>query len=141
MTVNAIAGTTTKPVPAPTTPTTTSTSNTTLDRQAFLKLLVAQLKYQDPSKPMDASAMVSQSAQLSVVDKLDDISNTLKSSGLTDQLMLAGSVVGKVVTFKGPDGTAISQPVTAVRLVNGSMVLTAGSWDVPISAVTSLAAA
>ena len=48
-------------------------SASTLDRDAFLKLLVAQLKYQDPSKPVDASEMISQSASLSVVDKLDQI--------------------------------------------------------------------
>ena len=51
-----------------------ATSSTMLDRDAFLKLLVAQLKYQDPSKPVDASEMISQSASLSVVDKLDQIS-------------------------------------------------------------------
>lgn len=143
MPVTAIAGTTQTQTTAPAAKTTaaTATSNTTLDRQAFLKLLVAQLKYQDPSKPMDASAMISQSAQLSVVDKLDEISKALTSSGITDRLMLAGSVIGKQVTFAGSDGTPTSASVTSVRIVNGSMVLAAGEWDVPISAVTAIAPA
>ena len=130
----------TAPTPAPP-PSTSSTSNTTLDRQAFLKLLVAQLKNQDPSKPMDASAMISQSAQLSVVDKLNEISTALSNSGLTERLTLAGSVIGKSVTFKDADGKSQTQTVTAARFVDGSMVLTAGDWDVPIAAVTAIAGA
>src|SRR4051794_30561917 len=102
MTINPIASTYQAPAPAASnTTSSTSTSNTTLDRQAFLKLLVAQLRYQDPSKPMDASQMVSQSAELSVVDKLDEISKTLSGSTLNDQLMLGGSLIGKSVTFTG----------------------------------------
>ena len=138
MTINPIANTRQAPAASSTAPV-TSTSNTTLDRQAFLKLLVAQLRYQDPSKPMDASQMVSQSAELSVVDKLDEISKTLSGSTLNDQLMLGGSLIGKSVTFTGSDGTAVTETVTAARLVNGSMVLTAGVWDVPIAAVTGIA--
>jgi flagellar basal-body rod modification protein FlgD len=142
MTINPIASTYQAPAPAPSSTTSaTAGSNTSLDRQAFLKLLVAQLRYQDPSKPMDASQMVSQSAELSVVDKLDEISKTLSGSTLNDQLMLGGSLIGKSVTFTGSDGTAVTEMVTSARLVNGSMVLTAGDWDVPIAAVTGIAPA
>ncbi len=139
MPVGAIAGTTQTQTSQPTS--TSPGSNTALDRQAFLKLLVAQLRYQDPSKPMDASEMISQSAQLSVVDKLGEISTALASSGITDRLMLAGSVIGKQVTFPGTDGVATSATVSSVRFVSGSMVLSAGEWDVPISAVTAIAPA
>src|SRR4051794_29076645 len=99
------SGSASTPTPGPSSSSSTSApttvaagSNTTLDRQAFLKLLVAQLRYQDPSKPMDASQMVSQSAQLSVVDKLDEISKTLSGSTMTDQFILAGSMVGKIIS-------------------------------------------
>ena len=133
---------------APTNPTTTSTaasasttstSNTSLDRQAFLKLLVAQLRYQDPSKPMDASQMISQSAQLSVVDKLDEISKTLSGSAVSDQLMLAGSLIGKTISFKSSEGGTASAVVTSARLEGGVMILSAGEWDVPLGAVTAVA--
>jgi len=133
---------------APTSPTTTSTaasasttstSNTSLDRQAFLKLLVAQLRYQDPSKPMDASQMISQSAQLSVVDKLDEISKTLSGSAVSDQLMLAGSLIGKTISFKSSEGGTASAAVTSARLEGGVMILSAGEWDVPLGAVTAVA--
>lgn len=113
----------------------------TLDRDAFLKLLVAQLKYQDPSKPVDASEMISQSASLSVVDKLEQISTALSDAGATNRLSLGGSVIGKQITFAGPDGYLVTQTVTAVSFDGTSMVLRAGDWDVPIESVRSIAAA
>jgi flagellar basal-body rod modification protein FlgD len=116
-------------------------ANTKLDREAFLKLLVAQLKYQDPSKPMDASEMISQSAQLSVVDKLDQINTILSGSAMNNQMMLAGTIIGKNVTFTSTEGLTINDTVTSARLVNGSMVLSTGEWDVPMSAVTAISAA
>ena len=108
-----------------------------LDREAFLKLLVAQLKYQDPSKPVDASEMISQSAQLSVVDKLDQISTALIESGSTNRLALGASIIGKSVTFVGPNETTVTQTVSAVRFVGTDMVLRAGTWDVPLGSVVS----
>ena len=54
-----------------------------LDRDAFLKLLVAQLKYQDPTKPADASQMVAQSAQLTMVDRLNEIASQLTAADVS----------------------------------------------------------
>lgn len=147
MTVAPVSGVTSTPVTNTTTDTVDSgstgaaTANTTLDRDAFLKLLVAQLKYQDPSKPVDASEMISQSASLSVVDKLEQISTVLSEAGATNRLSLGGSIIGKQVTFAGPDGYPVTQIVSAVSFDGTSMVLRAGDWDVPIDSVKSITAA
>ena len=56
---------------APTVPTTRSALPTSsLGRDDFLKLLVAQLKNQDPSNPMDGKDMAAQLAQFSSVEQL-----------------------------------------------------------------------
>lgn len=112
-----------------------------LDRDAFLKLLVAQLKYQDPSKPMDASAMIAQSAQLSVVDKLSEISTALARTAVTDRLTLAGSVIGKQITFSGKDGYPVTETVTSVRFEDGGLLLSTGSWEVPLESVAAISGA
>ena len=73
--------------------------NTQLDRTAFLKLLVAQLKYQDPTNPADTSQMLTQSAQLTMVDRLNEIATSMTSSVSSQQLALGSSMIGKQVTF------------------------------------------
>ncbi|MEX0846623.1 MAG: flagellar hook capping FlgD N-terminal domain-containing protein [Ilumatobacteraceae bacterium] len=132
--------TTTAPTTATTAPTSTAGSPT-LDREAFLKLLVAQLKYQDPSKPMDSSAMISQSAQLSVVDKLESISSILTDSTSTNRLTLGASVIGKQVTYLGTDGATVSALITGVAFEGATTVLKAGTTDIPLASVKSITAA
>ena len=44
-----------------------------MGKDVFLKLLVAQLKYQDPSNPADSSQMMSQTATFTQVEKLEEI--------------------------------------------------------------------
>jgi flagellar basal-body rod modification protein FlgD len=113
----------------------------TLDREAFLKLLVAQLKYQDPSKPMDSSEMISQSAQLSVVDKLESISSTLAESNSANRLTLGGAVIGKQVTYLEKDGATMSALVTGVAFDGATTVLKAGTTDIPLASVKSISTA
>lgn len=111
-----------------------------LDRDAFLKLLVAQLKYQDPSKPLDSSELVSQSAQLSVVDKLNDIATQLSNGSAATRLSLGGALVGKEITFPGTDGVLQTALATSVSFDGTSTVVRAGNWDVPLESIKSIAA-
>jgi len=62
-----------------TTAATTTKSTTFVDKNAFLNLLVAQLKYQDPLDPMKADQFMSQLAQMTQVEQLQNISESLDS--------------------------------------------------------------
>jgi flagellar hook assembly protein FlgD len=109
--------------------------NTSLDKDAFLKLLVAQLKYQDPTAPTDVSQMMAQTSQLSMVERLDEIAAGIDRLGGGAPLTAAASMLGRDVTFDAGTFEPITATVDAVRLVDGEVVLSAGGYDVPLTAL------
>jgi flagellar basal-body rod modification protein FlgD len=54
------------------------TRETTLGQDAFLKLLLTQLQHQDPTQPMKDTEFIAQLAQFSQLEKLTDISQSMK---------------------------------------------------------------
>lgn len=107
-----------------------SATSTTEDAQArFFKLLVTQLKNQDPLNPMDNSQMTSQIAQLNMVDGINKLGTTLQlllDSANADQGLQAVALVGRGVLVPGSSlslqsGTAVggidlSNPVDNVKV-------------------------
>jgi flagellar basal-body rod modification protein FlgD len=70
----------------------------------FLKLLVTQMKNQDPLNPMDNAQVTSQMAQLSTVSGIDKLNATLaalSSSMVASHSMQAASMIGHVVVVPG----------------------------------------
>jgi len=61
-----------------------TTKSNTLDQNAFLKLMIAQLKNQDPTKPQDPSEFMSQLAQFSQVTSTQNMEKSIQS--LTDSM-------------------------------------------------------
>ncbi|MCM1567369.1 MAG: flagellar biosynthesis protein FlgD [Dehalobacter sp.] len=122
---------TTKP-----TDTKSSTDNAALDKQAFLQLLIAQLKNQDPMSPMDNSQFVAQLAQFSsleqmgnmatAIDELKESMVTLNSQSLLTQgaAMIGKEVVGQITT----DGETekITGTISSVKWSEGSLTLMIG---------------
>lgn len=139
MAVNPVSGVTNQYSDPPTTQ--LDGKNTQLDRQSFLKLLVAQLKYQDPTAPADTSQMLTQSAQLSMVDRLNEIATSMTTSATSQQLALGSSMIGKQVTFLDKDSVAHTELVSAARVDGTDLILTAGQYTVAMTAVTSISAA
>jgi len=75
----------------------------------FLKLLVTQMKNQDPLNPLDNAQVTSQMAQLSTVTGIDKLNNTvqaLSSSMLASQSLQAVSMIGHPVLVTG-DGVEL----------------------------------
>lgn len=87
---------------ASTTPTAADVAKTTQDN--FLKLLVTQMKNQDPMNPLDNAQVTSQMAQLSTVTGINQLNttvNSLSSSLLASQSVQAASLVGRSVMVPG----------------------------------------
>jgi len=85
--------------------------NETQDR--FMKLLVTQLRNQDPLNPMDNAQVTSQIAQLSTVNGINQLNNTLLSlAGQIDvgQSMQAANLIGKGVLVPGEKISVGSDP-------------------------------
>lgn len=71
----------------------TSSSSSGMDKEAFLQLLVAQMKYQDPLEPTSNTEYISQYAQFSQVEQLQNMSGSM-------DLMRASTLVGQHVRIK-----------------------------------------
>ncbi|EOE7362566.1 flagellar basal body rod modification protein [Campylobacter jejuni] len=55
-----------------------SNPNATLDKDAFLKLLLIELQHQDPTDPMDSDKMLSQTSQLSALEMQQNTNTTMQ---------------------------------------------------------------
>jgi flagellar basal-body rod modification protein FlgD len=117
-----------------------ATHTDTLGKDAFLKLLVAQLRYQDPSNPTDSSEFMSQTAQFTQVEKLDDIAKANNAMLAAQNLFATSSLVGRTVTYTGADGTDVSGVVSAAVFTATGPVLKVGpdATEVPVSAVKEI---
>lgn len=70
-----------------------------LDKDAFMKLLLTELQYQDPTSPMDSEKMLTQTSQLATLETQENTNQMMKK--LADQLkmstsMYAVSALGKM---------------------------------------------
>jgi len=116
-------------------PVTAAAPNDQMGRDTFLKLLVAQLKYQNPMSPADGTEFLSQTAQFSVVEKLDELAKTNAELLSSNRALSASSLIGRHVVYpdaKGVDTTAL---VTGVRFDRGGPVLITGDTEVPLAGV------
>ncbi len=92
-----------------------------VDYNSFLKLLIAQMKNQDPTDPMDASEQIAQLATFSQVEQTIQTNKNLESLIAGTALGTASGYVGKTLT--SADGT-ISGTVASVKVYSDAMVAT-----------------
>jgi flagellar basal-body rod modification protein FlgD len=98
-----------------------ATGSPTLDYNAFLHLLIAQMRNQDPMEPMKSSDYVAQLATFSQVEKTIQTNERIATLLNTSNLQLAESLVGKTIISDehGTGGVVVAAKV----LTNGVMVL------------------
>ena len=96
-----------------------SNSTANVDYDSFLKLLVAELKNQDPTKPMESTEFVAQLATFSNVEQGIQTNNKLDDLISMGYLQQAGSIIGRTLT--SPDGT-VTGTIEEVRVFNDGIV-------------------
>ena len=123
-----------------TAPSETKPGAQTLGKDAFLKLLVAQLKYQDPMAPSSSTEFMAQTASFTQVEKLEEISKAVTGMFSSQSVLGATGLVGRTVTYPGKDGTDVTGTVSAVRFNGGVATVRVGDTDVAVSAVKEVRA-
>ncbi len=114
----------------PASTTSQATSKTQVDYQSFLKLLVAQMKNQDPTNPMDSTQYVAQLAAFSQVEQSVQMNTKLDQMLQSSALAQADALIGRDIT--SADGT-VKGTVAEVRLVsNGIVAVLAGGGEVTV---------
>jgi flagellar basal-body rod modification protein FlgD len=107
-----------------------------LDSDAFLQLVVAQTRYQNPLQPTDATAMLEQTAQFTTVETLQAISETNQALLGFQQTTMALSVVGKDVNAYSLDGSPVEGFVETVRFTaDGPFLHLDSGVEIPLSNV------
>jgi flagellar basal-body rod modification protein FlgD len=91
----------------------------TVDYQSFLKLLMAEMKNQDPTKPMDSTEYVAQLATFSQVEQSVQMNSKLDQLLQTSALAQAGGIIGHTITSADGD---TSGTVSSVRLTSDGLV-------------------
>lgn len=114
-----------------------------MGKDAFMKLLVNQIKNQDPMAPTDNQQFIAQLAQFSSLEQMTTMNENIvglavlqQNNALLDQLTSSSALIGQHVTWADPTtGQTQDGVVSSVKLVDGLAVLRVGTQDVPLGAV------
>ncbi len=107
-------------------------------KEMFLQLMVAQLRYQDPMNPADSSEFLSQNAQFTALEKMQDVADqTAMVLGAT-MAFGASSLVGRDVAYTLDDGTQGTGAVQGVTFGATGPVLDVDGVDVPLASVLTV---
>ena len=114
--------------------------NTKLSSKAFLQLLVAQLQYQDPSKPVDTSSLMSETATLTQVQSSEQTAQVSLDMLAAQRAQTASSLVGHTVSYTGADGQLVTGYVSAATISTAKPTLKIGTADVDLSQIQQVLA-
>lgn len=94
-----------------------------LKSDEFIKVMLSELKNQDPLNPQDSSKLLEQLSSLRNIESQLDLQDKLSSLVLQNQVASAGNMIGKLVSGLDDSNDAIQGVVTAVRVADGKAIL------------------
>ena len=117
---------------------TTRAPKQTMDSEVFMKLLVTQLRTQDPSAPMDTNQMISQTTQLSMMEKMTELSTTSTENFSLQMRIAAAAIVGKQVSYSDAAGVGHTGTASSVSFAGGVPQIKVGGVDVALDTISGI---
>ncbi|MCY3001602.1 MAG: hypothetical protein NTV21_07350 [Planctomycetota bacterium] len=116
-----------------------------LGKDAFMSLLVMQMKNQDPMEPTKNDQMLAQLAQFQSLEEMNDLNDNIvglavlqQSNAVLEQLTSSSALIGKDVLYTDDAGTELWGKVEAVRIEDGTAQLQIGGKSVPLGSVLEI---
>lgn len=102
---------------------TTVKKNDELDKNAFLKILAAQLSNQDPLNPQDNTQFIAQMAQFTSLEQSQNLNASVSKMLLSQNISEGSLLIGKDVTFMVDTDKIEKQAVTGMVIDGTSIYL------------------
>ncbi|WP_281004785.1 flagellar hook assembly protein FlgD [Mesorhizobium hawassense] len=112
------------------------TSKTAVDYQSFLKLLIAEMKNQDPTKPMDSTQYVAQLATFSQVEQSVQTNTKLDQIMSSSALSQADAIIGRNIT--SADGKTSGTVASVTLSSSGLIAVLQDGTQVPVGEGVSI---
>jgi flagellar basal-body rod modification protein FlgD len=109
-----------------------------LDRDAFLKILITQLQYQDPTQPLQDKEFIAQMAQFSALEQMNKVAAANEQLFTINAMTLGAQMIGNTVTYFDADGKEASGVVKSVKTVEGVVKLQIGEIWVDLANVETI---
>ncbi len=121
---------------------TASTSSTAPSKQTidFMKLLTAQMQYQNPMDPQSSTDFTTQIAQLSQVDGINQLNQSITSMLAMQGMTQGANMIGMKVTYTNSAGGSAQGVVGSVAMASGKPQLMINGAQVDISQVRTVEA-
>lgn len=109
-----------------------------MDGDVFMSLLVAQLKNQDPSSPMDTGQMIQQTTQLAMMEKMNELGTTAAEGFSLNMRMAAAQLVGQQVSYVNAAGETITGIAESVSYAAAVPTVSVGGKNIPLDVIASV---
>lgn len=106
--------------------------------EMFMHLLVTQMRYQDPSSPMDTSQMIQQTTQLAMMEKMTELTTTGAESFSLQMRVAAASLVGKEVSYVDANGKTVTGTADSVSFAGPVPTISIGDKNIPLDRIGSV---
>lgn len=102
-----------------------------LDKDAFLQILVTQLRHQDPSKPQDTDAFITQMSQFTMLEQMFNMNKNFETLIHTERTNQVLGLIGKEVKVLAGEDEVITGLVESVNLAGSEPMLLVGGKYYP----------
>lgn len=109
-----------------------------INSDAFLKLLITELQNQDPLEPMSNQEILQQLGQIREIESNLQLTETLESLRLGQNIATASSTIGRLVAGLTDDGERIAGRVDGVSIVDGQPKLYVGEHIIDLENVSDI---
>jgi flagellar basal-body rod modification protein FlgD len=112
----------------------------TLGKDAFLNLLVTQMRHQNPLDPMKDGEFIGQLSQFSTLEGIQQLNASMSEMLLLQQMAQGANLIGKNVVYNRPDSTILGRGIVeAVKVDGGKLHLLVDGKNVSLTQVRGIA--
>ena len=109
-----------------------------MGKDDFMQLLIAQLKNQDPMKPMEDKEFITQLAQFSSLESMDKLTDQMEELTGSQMLVQAATLIGKQVSARLESGEVVTGAISQVKIIDGQPTAVVNGKEIDTSLITTI---